>query len=174
MSNNISREDLDKLIQYLQQEDPILTQSKNVELFEKEWSKWLGVKFSVFVNSGSSSNLITFAVLKHLFGSGEVIVPALTWVSDITSLIHNNFTPVFVDINPINLCMYENQVLEKINPKTKAVFITYVQGFNGLSENFIQTLKEKSIPLTIYGRSKKLPSNAVFSIFGPPGCAHPT
>ena len=147
MSNNITRKDLDLVIKYLKQKDPILTQSKKVELFEKKWSNWLGVKYSVFVNSGSSANLITFSILKELFGKGEVIVPALTWISDIASLIHNGFKPVFVDINPKNLCMDESQVLKKISSKTKAVFITYAQGFNGLSKNFIQKLNKKSITL---------------------------
>ena len=58
MSNNFTREDLDLVIKYLKNKDPILTQSKNVELFEKEWSKWLGVKYSVYVNSGSSNEAL--------------------------------------------------------------------------------------------------------------------
>ena len=41
MQNNIPREDLDALIEFLKQEDPILTQSKNVIAFEQEWSEWL-------------------------------------------------------------------------------------------------------------------------------------
>ena len=44
MRNNISREDLDCLVEFLKQDDPILTQSKNVQAFEREWSVWLGVK----------------------------------------------------------------------------------------------------------------------------------
>ncbi len=147
MANNITREDLDNVIQFLQNHDPILTQSKNVELFEKEWSKWLGIKYSVFVNSGSSANLITLAVLKELHGHGEIIVPTLTWISDIASVIQNGFTPTFVDINPKNLCMDENKIIEKINSNTKAVFLTHVQGFNGLTNKLINFLKEKSIPL---------------------------
>ena len=54
MHNNIERADLDELIAYLQTDDPRLTQSSNVLAFENEWSEWLGVKHSVFVNSGSS------------------------------------------------------------------------------------------------------------------------
>ena len=73
MENNIPREDLDAVIEFLQGE-PILTQSKNVKDFEEEWSKWLGVKHSVFVNSGSSANLISLSVLKQTSGLGEIIV----------------------------------------------------------------------------------------------------
>lgn len=146
MANNITREDLDTIISFLKDE-PILTQSKNVEAFEQEWSDWLGVKHSVFVNSGSSANLISMSVLKHLYGSGEVILPALAWVSDIASVIQCGFKPVFVDIKPDTLSMDENQALSRITPKTCAVFLTHAQGFNGLSDKLLDGLKEKNIPL---------------------------
>ncbi|MBI5348370.1 MAG: DegT/DnrJ/EryC1/StrS aminotransferase family protein, partial [Chloroflexi bacterium] len=113
MSNNITRADLDAVIQFLQGE-PILTQATQVREFEREWSEWLGVKHSVFVNSGASANLITMAALKEVYGEGEVITPTLTWVSDIASVIQNNLTPVFVDINPRTLGMDNDEVLRKI------------------------------------------------------------
>ncbi len=62
MSNNITRDDLSKVTTALKK-NIILTQNKKVEEFEKKWSRWLGVKYSVYVNSGSSSNFITFAYL---------------------------------------------------------------------------------------------------------------
>ncbi len=147
MKNNIEREDLDGLIKYLQQDDPILTQSKQVEAFEQEWSSWLGVRFSVFVNSGSSANLLTLAALREEVGTGEIIVPTLTWVSDITSVLHNGFQPVFVDIDPQSLGMDAAQVLEKISSQTRAVFLTHVLGFNALSPELLETLQAKNIPL---------------------------
>ncbi len=147
MDNNITREDLDALIKFLNG-DPILTQSTNVRGFEKEWSKWLGVKYSVFVNSGSSANLISLTALKQLAGSGgEIIVPALTWVSDISSVTFCGFHPVFVDVNPKTLSMDEEQVIAKLTNKTRAVFLTHAQGFNGLTDKLLSTLKEKNIYL---------------------------
>lgn len=146
MENNITRDDIDGLIAFLD-EMPRLTQSSNVKAFEREWSEWLGVKRSVYVNSGASANLITIAALKHLHGCGEIIVPTLTWSSDISSVIQNNFTPVFADINPKNLCMDEKEVLSKLSDKTKAVFITYAQGFNGLTDSLLAELQRRNIPL---------------------------
>jgi len=146
MENNITMEDLNVLIEFLKGQ-PRLTQSENVKAFEREWSEWLGVRHSVFVNSGASANLITIAALKHLYGVGEIIVPTLTWVSDIVSVIQNGFTPVFVDINPKNLCMDDEQIIAKLTEKTKAVFITHVQGFNGLTNRLLETLEKKNIPL---------------------------
>lgn len=147
MSNNITRADLDAVIGFLQESIPILTQSKQVEAFEREWSEWLGVRYSVFVNSGSSANLLTLAALKHTLGSGDIIVPTLTWVSDIASVIQCGFTPVFVDVNPRTLGVDVDQVLEKITSRTKAVFLTHVLGYNALNEQLLDGLKSRGVPL---------------------------
>lgn len=148
MRNNILREDLDAVIKHLQQDDPILTNGPQIRAFEEEWSKWLGVKYSVYLNSGASANLLTMAVLKirHPEG-GEVIVPTLTWISDISSVLQNGFTPVFVDIDRESLAMNPKQVLEKITDKTRAVFLTHVQGFDGLTDELISELEKRKIPL---------------------------
>jgi len=134
-------------IKLLKRKNPILTQSKYVKEFESKWSKWLNVKYSVFVNSGSSANILTMSILKILYGSGEIILPTLTWVSDVNAVILNNFKPVFVDINPTNLCMDENEIYKKINKNTLAVFMTHAQGFNGLSNKLLKFLKRKKILL---------------------------
>ena len=79
MKNNIHRDDLDAVCALLRQDDPVLTQSRQVRAFEEEWSRWLGVRHSVFVSSGSSANLLTLAALRALHGpGGEVIVPTIT------------------------------------------------------------------------------------------------
>src|SRR5271169_2748636 len=93
MENNIDRADLDAVIAFLQQNDPILTHSKQVQAFEQEWSEWLGVKHSVYVNSGASANLLTITALRETSGLGEIIVPPLTWVSDIASVMQCGFDP---------------------------------------------------------------------------------
>lgn len=147
MRDNITRADLDALIEFLRQEDPILTQSRNVRAFEEEWSAWLGVLHSVFVNSGSSANLLSMAALRERCGTGEVIVPPLTWVSDIASVLQCGFTPVFVDIDPRTLGMDPQGVLDRITPRTRAVFLTHILGFNALSDELLQGLAERGVPL---------------------------
>ncbi|MEE3715924.1 DegT/DnrJ/EryC1/StrS aminotransferase family protein [Tumidithrix elongata RA019] len=147
MQNNITRADLDAAIAFLQQDDPILTQSTQVKAFEQEWSDWLGVKYSIFVNSGSSANLITMCALREAYGLGEVIVPTLTWVSDIASVLQAGFKPVFVDINPRTLGMDTEQILQKITANTKAVFLTHVLGYNALNQKLLDELQVRNIPL---------------------------
>lgn len=148
MRNNVLREDLDAVIEHLRQDDPILTQGANVRAFEAEWSAWLGVRHSVFVNSGASANLLTMAILKlrHPLG-GEVIVPPLAWVSDIASVLQNGFAPVFVDIDPRTLAMETESVLAAITDRTRAVFMTHVQGFDGLTDRLLSELQQRRIPL---------------------------
>jgi CDP-6-deoxy-D-xylo-4-hexulose-3-dehydrase len=148
MKNNIAREDLDAVCDFLHQDDPILTQSSQVRAFEQEWSDWLGVKHSILVNSGSSANLLLLAALRELYGcGGEVIVPTITWVSDIAAVLHCGFEPVFVDIDPRTLGMDNDQVLEKLSFHTRAVFLTHVLGYNALGQRLLDELAHRGIPL---------------------------
>ena len=147
MRNNLLREDLDAVIRFLSEDNPILTQAKQVQLFEQEWSEWLGVPHSVFVNSGSSANLITMAALRQRFGPGEVLVPTLTWVSDVTAVLHAGLEPVFIDIDPRTLGMDNDQVIAQLGPRTRAVFLTHILGYNALSLRLLDALAERGIPL---------------------------
>jgi CDP-6-deoxy-D-xylo-4-hexulose-3-dehydrase len=146
MANNITAGDRRTLIEFLKR-DERLTQSEQVMAFEKEWSRWLGVRHSVFLNSGSSANLVTLAALKEFCGGGEIIVPPLTWVSDIAAVLHCGFKPVFADIDPRTLGMSEKEMVKKISKKTKAVFLTHILGYNALTGGMLETLRAKKIPL---------------------------
>ena len=146
MDNNITRDDVDCLIDFLRKNN-IFTQNKNVVEFEKQWSDWLGVKYSVFVNSGSSANFITMAILKELYGEGEIIASPIGWSSDIAAIINAGHKPVFADVNLENLSMNVDNIIAKITPDTKAVLLTHVLGFNALTDKLIDSLKERNIPL---------------------------
>ena len=176
MHNNFTSADINAVKKFLKNKNVILTQSKKVEEFEKKWSKWLKVKYSTFVNSGSSANFISISLLKILNKNqkkNEIIVPSLTWVSDVNSIIMNGFKPIFVDINLTNLSMNIEQVLKKINKKTLAIFITHAQGFNGLNDDLLKTLKKRNIYLIedvceSHGakfKNKKLGSYGIISNF---------
>src|SRR5436309_7663186 len=147
MKNNISRSDLHEVIEFLQGDDPHLTQAYHVEKFEAEWSAWLGVRHSVFMNSGASANLLTMAALREAFGPGEIIVPTLTWVSDIAAVLHCGLVPVFVDINPRTLGMDLEQAVAKITSRTRAVFLTHVLGYNALNQQLLDELASRGVPL---------------------------
>ena len=145
MSNNILQEDKKALINFIKSTSKF-TNGIKVKEFEKKWSKWLGVKYSTFVNSGSSANLISIHVLKELKkNKTEVILPAFTWNSDVISVLNAGFKPVFVDIKLKNLALDEEQVKKKINKKTAAIFLTHAMGFPGISSNFLKFIKKRKI-----------------------------
>lgn len=146
MSNNIIPEDIESLIDFLRTSDRF-TNGPKVREFEEAWSEWLSVKHTLFVNSGSSANFITMAVIRDLYGAGEIIVPPIAWSSDISSVFAAGHTPVFVDVSMDNLAIAEEEIISHITENTKAVFLTHVLGFNGLSENLLLELKKRNIPL---------------------------
>jgi CDP-6-deoxy-D-xylo-4-hexulose-3-dehydrase len=148
MSDNIDKEDIQSLIDFLSQESiPKLTNGPKVAEFENAWGDWLGTKYNIMVNSGASANELTMLALNYIHGDGEVILPPLTWISDISSVIFSGFKPVFCDINLKNFSFDLDKLKEAITPSTKAIFLTHVLGINGLTEEILQLCKDRGILL---------------------------
>ncbi len=125
-------EDKDKeiLINFIKSTDRF-TQFEKVKKFEFEWSNWQGCKFSTFVNSGSSADLIMLDAVKEFLGipnGSEVLVPATTWITNITSVIQNNLVPKFIDINLNDLSFDYKKLEQAVTPKTKIILITHLIG----------------------------------------------
>jgi CDP-6-deoxy-D-xylo-4-hexulose-3-dehydrase len=148
MSDNIDREDINTLVDFLNQNPiPKLTNGPKVVEFENAWGNWLGTKYNLMVNSGASANELTMLALNYIYGKGEIIVPPLTWISDVSSVLFASFKPVFVDINLKNLSFDINKLKKAITPQTKAIFLTHVLGINALTDELIELCKEKNILL---------------------------
>jgi len=150
MRNNILSSDVEPVIELLKQADPRLTAGSKVLEFEEAWSKWLGVPYSVFVNSGSSANLLCLAWLKSKFPKGgKVIVPPFTWSSDISSVYWMGFDPLFVDITLQTLAIDEDLLLDEIKKHDDicAIFLTHAQGINGLTAKIIDVCDKNNILL---------------------------
>ena len=147
MSNNILQNDKKVLVNFINRSNKF-TNGPKVKEFEEKWSKWLGVKYSTFVNSGASANLISINILKELnYKKKEIILPAFTWSSDVVAVINAGFKPIFIDINFENLALNENLVKKKINKNTLAIFLTHAMGFTALSNKFLKLIKNKNIYL---------------------------
>lgn len=112
------------------------TMGKKVESFEKSFSKWLGVKNSIMVNSGSSANLLMIASLLYrsdkskikLKKGDEVIVPALSWSTTVWPLIQLGLKPIFADISIDTLAIDLNSAKKIMTKKTKAIFLIHILG----------------------------------------------
>lgn len=148
MSDNIDKSDINSLVEFLTQESiPKLTNGPKVVEFENAWGEWLGTKYNIMVNSGASANELTMLALNYIYGDGEVIIPPLTWISDISSVIFSGFKPVFCDINLNNFSFDLEKLKSVITDKTKAIFLTHVLGINGLTDELIELCESKNIML---------------------------
>lgn len=124
VSDTIDRKDIKKLIKWLSQKEiPKLTKGNLTWELEKKWAKKIGSKYSVFVNSGSSSILLTLAALKvsGRLKNNKIIVPALSWATDVSSPILLGYETILCDCNLSDLSCDINH-LEKLfkehNPST--------------------------------------------------------
>lgn len=112
-----------------------LTTGRFSDQFEKEFSKWLGVRFAHLVNSGSSANLIAFSVLtapelgeRQIRHGDEVITVACGFPTTITPILQYGAVPVFVDITIPQYNIDTNMLEKALSPKTKAVMIAHTLG----------------------------------------------
>lgn len=106
-----------------------LTMCEQVAAFEEEFARWQGCKHAVMVNSGASANLVTMAAVQHRRGHLLVAVPALTWASDISSVLWVGMEPQFHDVDRRTLGIKSSEE-EPIN--ADVVFLTHCMGFNAL------------------------------------------
>lgn len=110
------------------------TNGPKVRKFEAEWSKWLGCKYSLYVTSGSTANLLLIAAVKEKFGlkdGDKVLVPACTWVTNVAPVIQCGLQPIFCDVNPSNYSFAPDHLIE-ISHKhdIKVVFTTHLLGYS--------------------------------------------
>lgn len=138
-----------KLSNFIQNNDR-LTQSKKVSLFEKKFAIWNGSKFAIYVNSGSSANLLIVQSAKELLNwkdGDEILVPSVTWPTTITPIIQSNLKPVFIDIN-INDFSFNYALLnKKITKRTKAIFVAHIIGYPANFSKLKKIMNKKKITI---------------------------
>lgn len=109
-----------------------LSVQKKVVEFEKLFSDYIGVRYGVAVNSGSSANLLALAALieaNDLKIGDEVIVPATTFVTVASPVIQLGLVPVYVDVDAHTFNLDPQELEKAINPqKTKAIMVVHTLG----------------------------------------------
>jgi CDP-6-deoxy-D-xylo-4-hexulose-3-dehydrase len=122
VKDTINNADIDSLIEWLKTYPRLTKGLLTVELEEK-WAKYVGVKYATFVNSGSSANLMALYCLLEIGKikrNDKVIVPAVSWATDLSPVFQLGLDPVLCDIN-LNDLSVDIKELEKIileqNPK---------------------------------------------------------
>jgi CDP-6-deoxy-D-xylo-4-hexulose-3-dehydrase len=102
VSDTINKDDINSLIKWLGQDDiPRLTKGGLTWELESKWAKKIGTKYSVYLNSGSSAILLTLAALQHTnrLKNNKVIVPGLSWATDVSSPMLLGMEPILCDCN---------------------------------------------------------------------------
>ena len=112
-----------------------LTTGRFNEEFEKRLGKFLGVKFVITTNSGSSANLLALSSLtseqlgeKSLKPGDEVITVAAGFPTTVNPILQNNLIPIFIDVQIPSYVIDENLIEENITKKTKAIMIAHTLG----------------------------------------------
>ena len=133
------------LINYIKR-DNWITEHKVTENFEKKFSKFTNSKYCICFPNGTitMSSILDCLDLKK---NNEVLVSNYTMVATANVVKFANLKLKLVDISNTNLCMCPKDLLKKINKNTLAIFITHAMGFNGLTENLLDVLNNKRIPL---------------------------
>ncbi|MBI2118336.1 MAG: DegT/DnrJ/EryC1/StrS family aminotransferase [Elusimicrobia bacterium] len=120
--DTIDRKDINQLIRWLGTY-PRLTKGEVTLEFESKWSRWLGIKHSVFCNSGSSANLLMFyaLLLSEKLKNKKVVVPSVGWVTSIAPAIQFGFEPIMCEADKdtfgLDLVHLES-ILKKHRPST--------------------------------------------------------
>jgi dTDP-4-amino-4,6-dideoxygalactose transaminase len=99
--------------------------------FEREFAALHNCKYGILSNSGTSSLHVALQALKEVFcweDGDEVIVPASTFVATVNVVLHNNLTPVFVDIEALTYGLDPDLLEAAITPHTRAILPVHLYG----------------------------------------------
>lgn len=100
---------------------------KYIDRFEEEFAKYCDCQYGVAVFNGTVA--IHLALTAKGIGPGdEVIVPDLSFIATANAVLHTGATPVFVDIDPVTLCMDPNAIQKAITPRTKCIMPVHLYG----------------------------------------------
>ena len=138
MQTAITESDKKALIDFIESSDRY-TCGNMVKQFEDAWSEWLGSKYSLYVTSGSTANLLLMASVKELYNipnGSKVLVPACTWVTNVSPVFQVGLEPVFCDVD---LKTYSFDLEALPDEDIRIVFVTHLLGLDAP----IEKLKEK-------------------------------
>lgn len=107
------------------------TMDAEVRAYEKEMAEYVGVKYAVFVSSGSTANTILAMWLKEKNTRKKIIFPSTTWITSISPFIREGFEPVFVDVDmdDLSLDLKKTEEILKKDKEIGCIFPTSLLGF---------------------------------------------
>jgi CDP-6-deoxy-D-xylo-4-hexulose-3-dehydrase len=125
-----------------------ISSGKKVKNFEKNFAKYIGCKYAIAVNSGSSANLIALAALMERYSlkrGDEVIIPASTFATVAMPIAQLGLIPVFADVNLSDFNISVKSIIKLINKKTKIIMPVHTLGYPADMEEILNIAKKKNI-----------------------------
>jgi dTDP-4-amino-4,6-dideoxygalactose transaminase len=113
--------------------------------FEEKFRRYVDSKSCVAVNSGTAALHLALSALD--LRNGEVILPSLSFVSTAHAVIYNGGRPVFADVDPQTLCIDPDDVLKKVNKKTKAIIPVHFAGMSSDLHRLMKLAKDSNVKL---------------------------
>jgi CDP-4-dehydro-6-deoxyglucose reductase, E1 len=126
------------------------TQGEAILEFEKNFSNWMGAEYSLFVSSGSTANFLLIDSMKEKYNwndMSEIIVPAVTWTTNVSPIIQLGMKPVFCDINLDDMSFDYNMLATLISKNTKAIFLTHLIGLPANIEKINKIIDNNDIKI---------------------------
>ncbi len=111
-----------------------VTIGEKVRMFERDFARYCGVRWAACLNSGSSANLLAFAILanpetlEHLKRNDEVVVPAVSWSTTVFPIMDVGLIPVLVDVDIDTLNLDQGELDSAISDRTGAIFPVHLLG----------------------------------------------
>jgi len=130
-----------------------ITMSEVTKNFEKQFSRYVGSKYALMVNSGSSANLLSMFSLvnpknkKKLNRNDECLIPALCWSTSLWPIIQSGLKPKFVDVDVNSLNVNLKDLKKKITKKTKAFLAVHILGNSSNMDEIVNICKKNKITL---------------------------
>lgn len=151
VSDTIDKSDIKNLVNWLSQDEiPRLTKGDITIEFEKKWSEKIGVSKTTFVNSGSSAILLAIAALKESgkLKNNKIIVPALSWLTDVSSPIQLGMDVILCDCNLHDLSIDLNHLKKLIKEEDpSSLILVSVLGLVPNMDEIVDLCNENGIVL---------------------------
>jgi CDP-6-deoxy-D-xylo-4-hexulose-3-dehydrase len=149
VNDTIDKQDLSDLINWLKT-NPRLTKGDITPEFEKQWTNWLGRKYSVYVNSGSSANLLMVysLVISNRLRNKKIVVPSVSWVTTVTPAIQLGLEPILCECDKDTLGIDIDDLKRIIKEEKPAVLmLVHVLAFPCKMTEILELCKENDVLL---------------------------
>lgn len=149
--NNFTLIDRLKIAKFILSTKNKWTQDAHVKNFEKLMAEYIGVKYAVFVSSGSTANTILAQYLKDSLKNSKrniVVLPSTTWQTSCSPWIREGFVPHFIDVSLEDFSIDKEKLEQFLNNNSKnvaCVFPTSLIGFTPNMEFYQQVVNKHEV-----------------------------